>query len=323
MREWVQQLRVDPLPCLSSSEDKALRYFVTRDLLDEEPESTETLWQLPEVERILRKQQSNGSWKYPSRTNAHGNENYDLLQTYRLLRVLVEQYGLSTRHPAIPRAAEYVFGHQSTEGDIRGIFGAQYAIHYTAGLMELLIKTGYSDDPRIRRGFEWFVRTRQDDGGWASPLRTAKVSYYDAIEDPNPVQTDSSKPFSHALTGFVLRTFAAHRKYRNSAEARLAGELMSSRFFKPDKYSDRRAVSYWTKFQYPFWWANILTALDSLSLIGFSPDHADVRKGLDWFVEHQKETGLWPTSYAKGPTAQAMEAWVGLAVCRVFKRFRG
>lgn len=323
MREWVQQLRVDPLPCLSSSEDAALRYFVTRDLLDEEPEPIETLWQLPEVGRILRKQQSNGSWKYPSRRNAHRDENYDLLQTYRLLRVLVEQYGLSTRHPAIPRAAEYVFAHQSTEGDIRGIFGAQYAIHYTAGLMELLIKAGYTDDPRIRKGFEWFVRTRQGDGGWASPLRTAKVSYYDAIEDPNPVQTDCSKPFSHALTGFVLRAFAAHHEYRKSAEARLAGELVSSRFFKPDKYSDRRAVSYWTKFQYPFWWANILTALDSLSLIGFSPDDADVQKGLDWFICHQEEAGLWPTSYAKGPKAQAMKAWVGLAVCRAFKRFHG
>ncbi len=96
---------------------------------------------------------------------------------------------------------------------------------------------------------------------------------------------------------------------------------MKSRFFKPDKYSDRRAVSYWTKFQYPFWWANILTALDSLSFIGFSPDDADVRKGLDWFVAHQEEAGLWPTSYDKGPKAQAMDSWVGLAICRVFKRF--
>ena len=135
MREWIRQLRIDPLLCLVSSEDKALRYFVKRDLLDEKPEPIESLWYLSEVERILRKQQSNGSWRYPSRKQAHRNENYDLLQTYRLLRVLVEQYGLNAQHAAIPRVAEYVFAHQSVEGDIRGIFGAQYAIHYTAGFM--------------------------------------------------------------------------------------------------------------------------------------------------------------------------------------------
>ncbi len=149
MREWVQQLRVDPLPCLVSSEDEALRYLVKRDLLGEEIEPIATLWQLPEVERIVKNQQGNGSWRYGSRKKAHRNENYDLLQTYRLLRGLVEQYGLNARHSTIPRAAEYVFAHQSSEGDIRGIFGAQYATHYTAGLVELLIKAGYSDDPRV------------------------------------------------------------------------------------------------------------------------------------------------------------------------------
>jgi hypothetical protein len=32
---WLKQLKYDPLPALTSSEDEALRYFVRRDLLDE------------------------------------------------------------------------------------------------------------------------------------------------------------------------------------------------------------------------------------------------------------------------------------------------
>jgi hypothetical protein len=95
----------------------------------------------------------------------------------------------------------------------------------------------------------------------------------------------------------------------------------------PDKYNDRRAPLYWTKFQYPFWWTNILTALDSLSPLGFPADDRDVRKALDWLSSHQEPTGLWRTSCeqakAEKPRPRELEArlWVGLAVCRVLKRF--
>ncbi len=321
MKEWVQQLRVDPLPVLSASESEALRYFVQRDLLDQDSGPIETLWELPEPERALAKQGPDGSWQYPTRKNARKDENYDLLQTYRELGMLVEQYGFDRRHPAIARAAEYLFSFQAAEGDIRGIFGSQYAPHYTAGMMELLIKAGYEGDPRIKKGFEWYLATRQDDGGWAWPLRTAKVSYYDAIEEPQPIQTDRSKPSAHALTGFVLRAFAAHPDYRTSAAARDAGALMKSRFFKPDRYSDRRGVEYWTKFQFPFWWANLLTALDSLFWLGFSAADGDIQKGLEWFRANQEASGLWPTGYGKGGKVGAAELWVGLAICRVLKRF--
>ena len=324
MKEWMQQLGVDPLPHLLSSESEALGYFVKRDLLDQEPGPIQALWELSEVKKLLGKQREDGSWKYPGRgKKAYENENYDLLQTYRVLGILVEQYGLNQQHPAILNAAEYIFSHQTAEGDIRGIFGAQYVPHYTAGMIECLIKAGYASDARIKKGFEWYLSSRQDDGGWAWPLRTAKVRYQDAIKDPHPVQTDKSKPFSHALTGFVLRAFAAHPDYRKSEEARVAGELLKSRFFKPDKYSDRKPAHYWTKLQFPFWWANILTALDSLAWIGFSSDDVDVQKGLDWFRSKQDRSGLWPTAYGKAEKAEVVRLWVGLAVCRVFKRFYG
>jgi hypothetical protein len=294
MIDWSQRLRIDPVPLMLSSEDEALLFFVKRDLLEEDQGSIERLWELPATEKILVKQQTDGSWKYPSsRKSGHESENYNLLETYRQLRFLIEQFGMDKKHPSINKAAEYVLAHQSSVGDIRGIFGSQYAPHYTAGLLELLIKAGCTDDPRIAKCFSWFQETRQEDGGWAWPLRTAKVSYQDAIVQKEPVQSDKSKPF----------------------------ELMKSRFFKPDKYSDRKGADYWVKFQFPFWWANLLTTLDSLSLIGFSKEDESIRKGLEWFGQNQGEEGLWPTGYGKGKKAQAMDGWVGLAICRMLKRF--
>ncbi len=315
-------LRVDPVPKLLSLENEALRYFVGRDLLNEETGPIKSLWELPKTGKILIKQQPDGSWKYPSsRKSGYENENYNLLETYRQLRFLIDQFGMNNAHPAISMAADYVFSHQSEQGDIRGIFGSQYAPHYTAGLLELLIKAGYIDDPRIEKCYAWFQANRQEDGGWAWPLRTANVNYHDAINQDEPVQSDRSKPFAHSLTGFVLRAYAAHPEYRNSEGAWKAGELMKSRFFRPDKYSDRKAADYWLKFQFPFWWVNLLSALDSLSLIGFSREDEAIERGLEWFITNQNDDGLWPTGYGKGKKAKTMNEWVGLAICKVLVRF--
>ena len=121
----------------------------------------------------------------------------------------------------------------------------------------------------------------------------------------------------------ILRAFAAHPRHCQSQAARRAGELLKSRFFRADKYSDRKAPSYWLKLQYPFWWASLLTALDSLARLGFSADDAEVRGGLAWFVDNQEADGLWPSGYSKGRRALAMRPWVGLAVCRMLDRFCG
>ena len=325
MANWREQFSVDPIPVLLAADDEALQFFVRRDLLGEELASVKTLWDQSEPVKILSKQQEEGCWKYPSRKKALPNENYNLLETYRMLRILVEQYGFDRRRPAIEDAASYVFAHQTEEGDIRGMFGTEYAPHYTAWLMELLIKAGYADDPHIKRGFEWFLAMRQDDGGWAWPIRTVGVDYYEAQTDPEPTQPDRSKPFSHVLTGGILRAFAVHPVYSRDEGALAAADLLKSRFFKADKYSDRRAVHYWTKFQYPFWWPNILTALNSLSLMGFPRDDGDVETGLTWFVDNQAAHGLWENGYTVSTQEKHRQAklWIGLAVCRIFKRWYG
>jgi hypothetical protein len=114
---WIERLAVDPIPGLLSSGDRALRYFVRCDLTGEDAGPVAALWELPAVEKLVRKQQD-GSWRYPGRNRAVYTEtNYDLLQTFKALGQLVGKYGLDRSHPAIPKAADYVFSCQTDEGD--------------------------------------------------------------------------------------------------------------------------------------------------------------------------------------------------------------
>jgi hypothetical protein len=333
MAPWLKQLNLDPLAPLLASENEAILYFTRGDLLGEQVSPVQHLWQLPEAERILRRQQANGAWPR-SGENKHPAINYQLIETWREFRFLVEKFGFNRAHPQVVQAAEFFFTCQTPEGDMRGFLANQYATYYTGAIMALLIQAGYADDPRVEKGFQWLLSMRQDDQGWTIPLITHKLNraaqYRLTSEFAEPLEPDRSKPFSHNWTGMVLRAFAAHPIYRSSEAARLAGNLLKSRFFQPDSYSSYQAASYWVRFEYPFWWNNLVAALDSLSLMGFSREDEHIQQALRWLIDHQEKSGLWKVSYAKPQgekkeTAKAreMKLWVSLAICRVFKRFFG
>jgi hypothetical protein len=327
MESWRRQLRFDPLPPLLSSSDEGFQYFARRDLLGEGVGPVSRLWGLPGALKILKRQRTDGSWDR-SGEKKHQAINYRLIETWKQFRFLVEMYGFSREDPSTAKAAEFLFACQTEQGDIRGFLANQYATYYTGAIMSLLIQAGYEDDPRIEKGFQWLLSMRQDDLGWSVPIIThkfdGKTMYRLTSEYAEPVEPDRSRPFSHNATGMVLRAFAAHSTYRRSEAAAIAARLLKSRFFQPDRYTSYQAASYWVRFQYPFWWNNLVAALDSISLIDPSRDEK-MEEALDWLVDHQEDDGLWKGTYVEGKqvdNARARETgrWVSLAICRVLRR---
>lgn len=334
MSLWRSRLRLDPLEPLLASKYEAVRYFTRRDLLGEDVGPVSSLWDLPEPRKLLKRQQEDGSWVYPGKNpERYPDVNYRLLETFKRLRLLVGKYGFDRSHPAIERAAEYVLSCQTEEGDIRGAYASQYHPHYDGVFLEYLIKAGYQDDSRVKRCLEWMLSVQMDDGGWAHPMLAEGLSWDEMTELSSihapVIPFDRTKTSGNLVTGMTLRAFACHPAYRHSEEARRAGELLTTRFFKPNVYSTYKTADNWVKFQYPFWWNNLLMALDSLSLMVFTSEHAKVAEALNWFVEHQSDDGLWENSYRKKAkridTERAREGrqWVSLAICIVFERIYG
>ncbi len=320
MKKWLIGLTHDPIPTLLEYGDIPIASFVRQDLLGETI-AVQDLWQLPEAQKIVRKQQPDGSWIYPGvRDGIRTQENYNQFETYRNLGILVEEFGLNKKHPAIQEAAEYLFTFQTPEGDFRGIYGNQYSPNYSAGITELLIKAGYGSDVRIRKVFTWLIEVRQEDGGWAIPFRTQDCGIDTISNGFKTIKADTSRPFSHMVTGVVLRAFAVHPTYKKSKEARKAGELLLSQLFKKDHYPDRATPEYWLRFSFPFWYTDLISALDSLSLLGFSKHELQIEKALEWFIEHQRESGLWELKILKGKNKDVLQLWLTLAICRIFKK---
>ncbi|KYC48598.1 MAG: Prenyltransferase and squalene oxidase repeat protein [Candidatus Methanofastidiosum methylothiophilum] len=321
---WKKLLRLNPVTPLILSDDKAINYFICRDILDEDPGIIESLWESPKVKSILDKQQENGSWKYSGgKEEIRSQMNYNQLETYRIMRVLIEKYGLNNTNNAISKACEFLFSFQTEEGDFRGIYGNEYTPNYSAGIMEMLIKAGYEKDDRIDLGLNWLLSIRQNDGGWAIPFRTTKCRISDVFyknEQTEPIKNDPTKPSSHLVTGIVLRAFATHGHYRKSNDLRKAGAFLKSQFFKKDNYPDHGSPDYWGKLAYPFWWTDIVSSLDSLSKLKFNAEDYNIKTGLDYLINNQRSDGTWKVYYGL-PKDDENDLWITLAICRLFKRF--
>jgi hypothetical protein len=319
-------LKVDPVPLLASSGNAAISFFARRDLLGLDAGTVSSLWKLPEAQKILARQQPDGSWRYPGgKPRLRSQENYDQLETFRQAGTLVEKFGFTRKHPAMERAADFLFSFQTAEGDFRGIYANQYATTYVGAIMEVLIKAGFAHDPRITSGFRWLLAVGQSDGGWAIPLRTRGIPFSEFLDlrrHPEPLAPDTSKPSSHLVTGMVLRAFAAHPTRRSSAAARAAGELLSTRLYKKDAYGDRDDVSYWERVSFPFWFTDVVSALDSLSSMGFDSGTPAISAALDRLKEVQRPDGTFDLKLVRGKDKD-LPWWVCLAICRSLKRWEG
>lgn len=275
--------------------------------------------------RILKRQKPNGGW---SQRKYEGPPEWE--KTYYIVDTLqsgfkLYNYGCTLEDEEIQKAVDFLFSIQTPEGDFRGAYLNEYATTYHALTLELLCLFGLDEDKRVQKGFRWLLKNRQNDGGWVIPYRTIdreelKKRYTLEVQSKlDPVKPDKSKPFSHLVTGMVLRAFAASPTWRHSREARKAGELIMSRFFKPDVYEDRVLASFWEEITYPYWATDILSALDALSKIGFSMEEKKIQTALRWLQKRQTPQGYWRSGLRRSSLEDHL--WVTLAVLGVLKRF--
>jgi hypothetical protein len=328
VQAWQTQLWYNPIPRLLAAENKAINYFTRRELLGENVEPINCVWELPQPQKIISKQQADGSWYRTVKNKDIYPPNHDaLVETFKNFRTLVEEYAMTKNSPAIAKAAEFLFTYQTGEGVFRGFIGNQYAPYYTGYLLSLLIMAGYKDDPRIEKGLNWLLSVRQMDGGWTIPMLTHKLDKATqnriTTEFTEPLQPDRTKPFSHNWTDMALRAFVVHPVYRKFQGIVAAGRLLKSSLFKADNYGSYQDPAYWTRFT--FWWPNLLTALESLRPLRFPATDPDIKKALDWFIENQQPDGLWKIEHDKEikDSQKEDQLWLTLRICRMLKKYYG
>ena len=319
----VQFLKYDPRPSLQTIQSKNLRFFIDRDIFELDVGSASKLWDDPAVLKILKKQLPDGSWPDKNaKKHVDAHTNYRLVETYRNLRVLIEVFGMDRTHSAVENAVEYIFSTQTDEGDFRGIYGRQYSPNYTGGLLELIVMSGYFEDKRVDKAFHWFLKIQQKDGGWTLPMQTwdKKARDWDEYVDKDILTFQPEKPFAHFVTGIVLRAFANHPSFSHHPDAQKAGELITTRFFKEDKYPSYKSAKTWTRYTFPFWWNDLIAVLDALAKMGFSISNAGMKRAAYYYYGEQQSTGLWNFDILQSKSLQDIPLWLNYRLCLILKQ---
>jgi len=275
--------------------------------------------------RIINEQRPNGGWclkKYENDPKWERTHYY--IETLRNSFKLYD-YGCSGKNKEIKNCAEFFFSNQSREGDFRGVYPSEYAPNYHALTLEILCRFGMEENKKVQKGFRWLIRNRQDDGGWAIPFQTITKTELKKRYEQNPqkslspIKGDKSQPYSHAVTGLVLRALTSSQSWISRKYTNIAGELLLKRFHKKDKYEDRENAGYWKELSYPFWSTNLLSSLDSLSKLDYTLENTKIKKALEWLLRVQLPQGYWKADY-KGAELED-HLWVTLSVLRTFKKF--
>jgi hypothetical protein len=300
-------------------------YWLKRDILDVPVDrESKNMRKFAARVRILQTQKPDGSWwEKRSDTPIQWERTLYRVETLRNLSRLYD-YGCTIREEGVQKAVNFLFSLQSKEGDFRGTVLNEHTPTFHALTLEMLCRYDLDKDRRVQKGFRWILANRQKDGGWAlflqpphqSEARPSGANRWHPRGQPfKPRRT---QPFSHHVTGIVLRAFAESSSWRRSREAWQAGEKLLSCFFCDEVYADRTFPSDWEKICYPFWNTDILGSLDSLSKVGFGADNETIQKGLDWLLKKQNSQGFWECGNKKATLEDHL--WVTLAVLRVLKR---
>jgi hypothetical protein len=229
----VALLLADPSPCL--------RYRVLDELFEARQDEAmrPELLELAELRQddpllagLLRLQEDDGSW----RTGVLGDPlGGGRLQATGLALARLAFLGLERSHPAVQRAAQFLFDQQQPDGswplvrdgvgDDVGSEGYAMMPLQTAHPLRGLAACGYASDPRCERAYDWLLAQRLPDGAW--PTGVAKSGVYGYVAGYRRLA--HSRWGCRSNTTGALICLSLHPERRRSPEAQRGLDLLLGR----------------------------------------------------------------------------------------------
>jgi hypothetical protein len=219
---WAPLLLADPSP--------SLRLLVLRDLLNR-PETDEEVRELknlqktdPLIERFLALQETDGGFRVGER----GGAALGRIRITAQALMGLGYFGLGPDHPAIRRAAEFIFSHQQEDGSFplqtQGAVldgGRAFDIKYHAIPVQTALPllglawAGFATDSRAEAAYEWLLKEELSDGGWPSGRHQDKYIFAAGYR-----RLAHSKFGCRTNTTAAVSVLALHPKWRTSDSAR-------------------------------------------------------------------------------------------------------
>lgn len=145
----------------------------------------------------------------------------------------------------------------------------------TGNAARMLVRFGYTDHPKVKKAFEWLVKTQAERGGWSCwnfkpPYRQRTL--------------DSWEPLS---------AFAVYPRQKWTRSMKLACERGAEYFLERELHKQGARWEPWYRFHYPVhYYYDVLVGLDLMTALGYA---GDKRLGfaMSLVKEKRREDGRW------------------------------
>jgi hypothetical protein len=317
---WMPLLLADPSP--------SLRLLVLRELLNRPGEDTEVceLVELQEtdplISDLLELQQADGSW---GPGDLAGNAPGGKIQATAQVLTRFGYLGLGADHPAVARAAAFLFSQQNADGSwpIPETYGDGDEESSDAAMIPLqtavplrgLAACGYATAPNAERGYEWLLAQRLEDGAWPTGTKGGNFR-----------GVGGYRRLAHSRWGCRTNTTAAliclayHPRRRVSIEAQRALDMLLARETRDQHnigFEVARTIGLEPASGYLTFFArfDLALVLDLCWRVGASKADERVNDLAAYIQGLQGAYGLW--GYARQPQASR---WVTFDLLRSLSR---
>jgi hypothetical protein len=297
MGDWRLFLKADPTDWLLQEDNPSVRYFTLTGLLGKIERNSgvkQVKRQIMEegvVPRILAKQEEGGYWGIPGDFYVRSKYRGTVWQI-----IILAESGADARDKRIRKACEFILensqdrnsGGFAYSGSPEGGGDSNRIIPcLTGNMVWSLIRLGYLEDPRVKRGIEWISTYQRFDDGTGAP----KGWPYDGQENCWGNHT------CHMGVVKSLKALAEIQPRQRSAAVKKAlgegGEyLLRHHIYKSSHDLDRIAKKEWLRFGFPLMWkTDALEILGLLVKLGYKDRR--MQEAMDLVLAKQDEEGRW------------------------------
>jgi len=217
------------------------------------------------------------------------------------------ELGLNTQDVPVKKGTDYLFQCQAENGSfVRGgktSCGEDTNLVATNAVLLALARTGYGDDSRLAKGYEWLCSWQQEDGSWLSPR--ARKSREQGEGVPHPYCG------LHATCNALLGLSATEKTRESEAAKRGAEFILGLHGLKYDRQIEPPYAVIGLPFDGAWHDPNCVPpetadgsdreveivstghVLSTLSMLGYGLENVKVRAGIERLIGFQSPDGCW------------------------------
>ena len=335
MSDWKSVLKADSTDWLLGKDNPSVRYFALTDILEkpkdelEVKEARKDIMGKGVVSKILAKQRKEGYWEDLEKfyTAKYKGTVWQL--------IILAQFGVDESDERIKKACEFIL--QYSQDLESGGFSMWRSVRIgggrhsrvipclTGNMVWSLIRLGYLEDPRVKRGIDWITTYQRFDDGIEEKPRGWPYDGWEMCWGKHSCHMGVVKALK------ALAEIPAEKRSKKVIKTIDEGVeyLFKHHLYKRSHDLQRVSKPKWLRFGFPLLYqTDVLEILGILTNLGYKDKR--LQEAVDLVVSKQDEKGRWVLeSTFNGRLQTNIEQkgkpskWITLRALQVLKKFYG